>query len=134
MSRSVLLATALIATAAFGPQAPATAQDSASITVSVPSVHPAPRNAGQPRNSVHPRLQAAANVVIGTADLDLRTAYGRNLLDRRIRVAADAACDQIDAIDPPVGLGGWIHDAGDCRHLAVRRAEPQRWAVIRAAG
>ena len=75
-----------------------------------------------------------ANVVVDTSDLNLRTAYGRSVLDSRIRLAADLACDRLDEIDPPVGVGGWSPDMGNCRHLAVQRAQFQRWAVIRASG
>jgi UrcA family protein len=134
MSRSVLAGAAILAVASVIPQIPATAQGNSSIIVSAPAVGPADRNAGQPRNSVHPQRQLVTNVMVDTSDLNLRTAYGRAVLDARLRLAADAACDRLDEIDPPIGVGGWIHDMGDCRHLAVKRAQTQRWAAIRASG
>ena len=134
MSRSILAGAAIVAAAALIPPAPAAAQGNASIIVSAPAVRSADRNAGQPRNSVHPQRELVANVVVDTSDLNLRTAYGRSVLDSRIRLAADLACDRLDEIDPPVGVGGWSHDMGDCRHLAVQRAQFERWAAIRASG
>ena len=133
MSRSVLAGAAIVA-AALIPQTPATAQSNASIVVSAPAARSADRNAGQARLGVHPQRQLVANVMVATSDLNLRTAYGRSVLDSRIRLAADLACDRLDEIDPPVGVGGWSHDIGDCRHLAVQRAQMQRWAAIRANG
>jgi len=133
MSRSVIAGAALIAAAAVVPQLPVAAQDNSSITVSAPAARAA-RNAGQPRNMANPRMELVSNVSVSTADLDLRTAYGRAVLDARIRLAADAACDRIDEIDPPVGVGGWSSDKGNCRHLAMKRAQTQRGAAIRADG
>jgi len=130
MPRTILAAGAAIAMAAFVPQSPAMAQQSAGIVVSAPNV----RSAAEPSDGVQQRKQLVAQVVVDTSDLDLRTAYGRAVLDARIEMAADAACDRLDRIDPPVGPAGWISDKDDCRHLAAKRAEPQIWAAIRAAG
>lgn len=130
MPRSILAGAAVIAMAAFIPQLPAMARDSAAIVVSTPAI----RDAGRPGDGVQQRKRLVANVVVDTSDLDLRTSYGRAVLDGRIRLAADAACDQLDEIDPPVGPGGWIPDKGNCRHLAAKKAEPRMWAAIRAAG
>jgi UrcA family protein len=132
MFRSILAGGAMVATAAFVPQLPVAAQESVSpaITVSAPGV----RNTGQPADGVQQRKQLVAHVAVDTHDLDLRTEYGRAVLDARIRLAAAIACDRIDEIDPPVGAGGWVSDRGDCRHLAVKSAEPDKRAAIRAAG
>ena len=130
MPRSILAGATAIAVAAFIPQLPATAQESAGIVVSAPAI----RDAREPSNGVQQRKQFVAKVVVDTSDLDLRSAYGRAVLDARIELAADAACDRLDEIDPPVGPGGWNPDMGDCRHLAAKKAEPRMWAAIRADG
>ena len=130
MPRTILAAGAAIAIAAFVPQSPAIAQQGAGIVVSVPGVH----SAAEPSDGVQQRKRLVSQVVVDTNDLDLRTAYGRAVLDSRIELAADAACDRLDRIDPPVGPAGWISDKDNCRHLAAKRAEPQISAAIRAAG
>lgn len=134
MSRSILAGAAIVAAAAFVPQIPVAAQGNASIIVSAPGVRPVDRNSGQARLGVHPQRELVAEVMVDTSDLNLRTTFGRTMLERRIRLAADMACDPLDEIDPPIGVGGWNHDLGDCRHLAVRRAQMQKWAVLRASG
>jgi hypothetical protein len=64
----------------------------------------------------------------------LRTAYGRAVLDARIKLAANAACDRLDQIDPPAGVGAEMNpDVGDCRHLAAKSALPQRRIAIALA-
>jgi len=128
MSRKTLAAAVAAATLAI-PQAPALAQDS-SITVSGPGA----RAAGIPADGVGQRTQLVADVKVYHADLDLRTDYGRDVLEQRVRIAADAACDRIDAIDPPVGAGGLDPDAGDCRQIAMRHAESEMRRAISAAG
>ena len=126
MSRSILAGAAAIAAAAIVPQWPATAQD---ITVRAPIT----RSDEQPRLGVHPRMRLASTVRVETHDLDLRTAYGRAVLDARIRLAADAACDRLDDIEPPTGVGAAMNpDIGDCRHLAVKTAQFQVLSAIRA--
>jgi UrcA family protein len=125
MSRSFLAAAAIVAAVAL-PQAPAVSQDDA-ITVTGPT-H---RNAGEPANGVQQRTRIAADVSVDYADLDLRSEYGRWVLDQRLRLAADAACDQLDEIDPPSAVA---LDPADCRSLAMRRAEPEMRRAIRAAG
>ncbi len=128
MSRSILAA-ATITFAVAVPQAPAASQGDGSITVTGPSARPS----GDPSNGVRQRTRLTSNVVVEFADLDLRSEYGRWILDQRIRVAADAACDELDAIDPPSGMsGGVAYD--DCRSLAMRRAEPQKRRALLAAG
>ena len=127
MSRSILAA-ATIAVALAVPQAPVASREAAAITVTGPTV----RNTGEPADGVRQRTRAMADVTVDIADLDLRSDYGRWVLDQRVRIAADAACDRIDAIDPPSGMGA--ADYGDCRSLAMRRAEPQVRRAILAAG
>jgi UrcA family protein len=124
-----LLAAATAAAAIVLPQAPAASQGDASITVTGPSK----RASGEPAHGVRQRTTLTSNVTVEVADLDLRTEYGRWLLDQRIRIAADAACNELDALDSPSALGGGaVHD--DCRSLAMRRSEPQMQRVLRAAG
>ena len=125
MSRPILFVAA-IAVAIAVPQAPA-ASHAGTITVTGPSQ----RQSGEPANGVQQRTRIAADVSVDYADLDLRTDYGRWALGQRLRIAADAACDRLDAIDPPVGAA---LDQGDCRSLAMRRAEPQMRRAILAAG
>jgi len=127
MTRSIFIGIAAMATAIV-PLAPATAQPG-DIVVSVP----APHRVEKGWNGVHPRMQLAANVLVETRDLDLRTERDRDVLDQRIRYAADVACDRIDQIEPPTGIGAMMNpDTGDCRHLAAKSAELQRYAAIRA--
>jgi UrcA family protein len=128
MSRSLLAAVAAFAMTAL-PQAPAISQESGSITVTGPTA----RNSGEPADGVRQRTRLTSAVTVDFADLDLRTEYGRWVLDQRLRIAADAACDELDAVDPPSGMGGGIAYS-DCRSLAMRRAEPQLRRAILAAG
>jgi UrcA family protein len=132
MSRSILAAAATIGLAAFVPHLPAMAQDnSPAITVRAPAID----NRGQPKYGVHPPMQLVSNVIVETGDLDLRTAYGRAVLDARVRLAADQACDRLDDIEPSTGVGPLTPDSGDCRHLAMKSAERQvRFAIALAGG
>jgi len=129
MSRSIIAGAAIMAAAALAPAMPAQAQSNA-IIVSAPTV----RNEGRPVDGVQQRQLLRTNVSVYTGDLNLRTSYGRAVLDARIRLAADTACDRLDEIDPPFGYGGWDFDKGDCRHLAVKNAQFQRAVAIRANG
>ena len=130
MTRSILIGLAAIATAAVVPLAPAMAQPG-DIIVSVPAPHRVERG----WNGVHPRTQVAASVMVETRDLDLRTEFGRDALDQRVRHAADVACDRVDQIEPPTGVGAMMNpDSGDCRHLAAKAAEPQVRAAMWADG
>jgi UrcA family protein len=126
MTRSILAGVAALATAVV-PLAPAAAQPG-DIVVSVP----APRPADRQWNGVHPRMQLAASIRVQTSDLDLTTEYDRRLLDKRVKLAADVACDRLDQIEPPTGVGAAMNpDSGDCRHLAMKGAEPQVRTAIR---
>lgn len=130
MSRSLLVGAAAFAAVALVPQMPAMAQDDAAITVRVPQ---GPR-VSQPKNTVHPQRQLVAQVTVPTYDLDLRTAYGRYELDRRVKAAAAQVCDRIDEIDPAIGLGGPTSDSRDCRYRALRTAQADARAAVWAAG
>jgi UrcA family protein len=131
MSRSVLAGAALAAAAAFVPQTPAMAQDSAGIVVTAPAI----RNADESRLGAQPRMRLVSNVRVYTGDLDLRTAYGRAVLDARVKLAADTACDRLDQIEPPTGVGAALNpDNGDCRHLAAKSALPQMRVAIASSG
>ena len=129
MSRS-LLAFAALGMAAAVPPAPAFAQGDSSITVTGPTA----RHAGEPADGVRQRTRLISDVSVEFADLDLRTEYGRWVLNQRLRIAADEACDQLDAIDPPSGIGGAAVDEGDCRSVAFRSAMPQMRRAILASG
>ena len=128
MSRSILAAAAVIVVAVVVPQSPAASQDDTAITVTGPKIG----TTGEPANGVHQPQWVTTGVSVDFTDLDLRTDYGRRVLDQRLRIAADAACDRIDAIDPPSGPGGASTD--DCRSVALRNAEPQMRRAISAAG
>ena len=128
MSRSILAGASAVVIALGLPQAPASAQNDTSITVTGPVL----RNSGEPADGVRQRTRITAQVAVDFADLDLRTDYGRWVLVQRLRIAADAACDRIDEIDPPTGIGGVV--SGDCRSLAMRRAEPQMRRAVLASG
>lgn len=130
MSRSILVAGALIGAAVTVPSASAASADDASITVIGPKIG----TTGEPTNGVRQRTAVTTGVSVDFADLDLRTDYGRWVLDQRLRVAADAACDRIDMIDPPGGPGGGSLDTGNCRSIALRSAMPQMRRAILAAG
>lgn len=130
MSRTILATAATLAVAVCVPLTPAASQDDNAITVTGPTA----RNAGEPADGVRQRTRLVADVSVDFADLDLRTEYGRWVLDQRLRIAADEACDQLDAIDPPSGMGGAAVDAGDCRSVAFRSAAPQIRRAILSAG
>src|SRR5688500_13480667 len=131
MSRSVLAGAALAAGAVFVPQIPVAAQDNAGIVVTAPAI----RNADESRLGARPRMRLASTIRVYTGDLDLRTVYGRAVLDARVKLAADAACDRLDQIEPPTGVGAALNpDLGDCRHLAAKSALPQMRIAIAASG
>src|SRR5690349_14760136 len=99
MSRSILVSAAAMAAAILLPATQAGAQSSG-IVVSAP-IH---RTVEQPRTGAQPRLRLMSNVVVDTADLDLRTQYGRAVLAERVRLAADEACDHLDGLEA-TGIG-----------------------------
>lgn len=130
MSRSMLAVAVLCGVAVVMPQAPAAAQADTAITVTGPKRG----TTGEPANGVRQRTRVTTSVSVDFADLDLRTDYGRWVLDQRLRIAADAACDRIDDIDPPGGPGGGSLDTGKCRSIALRDARPQARRAILDAG
>jgi UrcA family protein len=129
MSRSIFAAAAFVVVVGI-PQAPAASQADSAITVTGPKIG----TTGEPVNGVRQRTAVTTSVSVDFADLDLRTDYGRWVLDQRVRIAADAACDRIDAIDPPSGPGGRALDVGNCRSIAMRNATPQMRRAILDAG
>jgi UrcA family protein len=130
MSRLKMAAAATIAAAVLIPQTPAQAQP-AGITVTAPRA----RDAWDPKFTVHHPMQLRASVWVPTADLDLRTYYGRHALDYRMRVAAYEACRQLRLIEPSPGVGGAMNpDPQDCRQRAYHNARRQAGYVIYAAG
>jgi UrcA family protein len=135
MSRSILAAASAIAVAAFPPQQAAMAQASGSDTVGNPIVVSAPRlrKSDEPTKGVHPRMQIVAQALVDTGDLDLRTQAGRDALDARVQTAAEEVCTWIDEVYPPAGVGANPTD-NDCEHQAVRGAQAQVQAAIRAGG
>jgi UrcA family protein len=130
MSRSILAVAVLCGVAVVVPQAPAASQADTAITVTGPKRG----TTGEPANGVRQRTRVTTSVSVDFADLDLRTDYGRWVLDQRLRIAADAACDRIDDIDPPGGPGGGSLDTGNCRSIALRDAMPQARRAILDAG
>ena len=130
MSRSMIAAAATIAAAALMPQTPALAQP-AGITVTAPRA----RDAWEPKFTVHHPTELRASVWVPTADLDLRTYYGRNALDYRMRVAAYEACRQLRLIEPSPGVGGIMNsDPQNCRQHAYHNARREAGYLIYAAG
>ena len=130
MSRSMLFVAATAAAAALTPQTPAAAQEPG-IVVIAPR---APRS-DEPMYSVQPSTRLYSHVFVPTADLNLRTGYGRFVLDRRMRLAADAACNRLDMIEPSSGVGSAMNlDKEDCRFRAYKLAQRRARYLIWAAG
>lgn len=118
MSRSMIAAAAVAAAAALTPQMPAAAQESG-IVVAAPRV----QSPDQPKFSVTRPVRLTAHVWVPTADLDLRTAYGRSLLDYRLKLAAYQACSQLRSLTPG-GVGSMMNpDPQDCRQNAYKNAQ-----------
>ena len=133
MTRTLLSGAAAVIVAALVPTVPATAQQSASEAITVRA--PVKREREPSAQGVNPRMQLVSQVAVDVSDLDLRTGYGRAVLDARVRLAADEACDLLDAIDPPAGVGASMNpDGGDCRHLAAKNAHADVRRAIWAAG
>lgn len=129
MSRS--LVTSIGALAAFALVPPVVAQDaSGEIVVSGPRLE----NSGE-RIGSQPTKMLVSQVSVPTHDLDLRTSYGRSVLDHRVKVAAAEVCYHIDQRSEPSGLvGNPLLEARDCRIEAARSAKVQVSAARWAAG
>jgi UrcA family protein len=67
-----------------------------------------------------------SQAVVYTNDLDLRTQAGREVLDSRVRAAAEQTCNQLDRVEPPSGLMGY----SDCVFDAVQHTQNQVFAAI----
>lgn len=129
MSRSIIAAVAGIAAAALIPQTPAVAQDPG-IIVAAPRVP----GAWVPKNTVRRQEVIRAHVWVPTADLDLRTDYGRYVLDRRLRLAADEACDELRG-EVSSGVGSMMNpDPQDCRQIAYHNGMRSARYLIWGAG
>jgi UrcA family protein len=127
MSRSLLIGFAAIAGVTIAPIA--MAQDGA-IVVSGPRYENVEGAKG-----VHPQRMLVANVSVPTHDLDLRTDYGRDVLDHRVEMAAREVCAHIDYLEPASGPGANpISASQDCRLQAKKSAMAQMRAAIWAAG
>jgi UrcA family protein len=123
MSRSLLVGFAAMAGIALAPMA--IAQDG-SIVVSGPRV----QSSGEAKVGVHPPRVLISQVSVDTHDLDLRTAYGRDVLDHRVKLAAREVCSRIDELTPVYGLGpDAAQESRDCRI----EAEKSAYAQVRAA-
>jgi UrcA family protein len=128
MSRSIMAAAA-VAMAALMPQTPAVAQESG-IVVAAPRVMPS----WEPKNTVHRDTVIRAHVFVPTADLDLRSVYGRYVLARRMRLAAYHACGLLRG-QGVGGVGSMMNpDPQDCRHNAYKYAQRDARYLIFAAG
>lgn len=128
MSRSYLIGIAAIAGVAMTPMA--MAQDG-TITVQAPRVVVADPGA----KGVHPPQALVAEVAVQTRDLDLRTAYGRDVLDHRVKMAAREVCSRIDELYRTGGPGANPSiDSRDCRIEAARSAQLQVRGAHWAAG
>jgi UrcA family protein len=129
MSRS-MIAAAAFAAAALMPQTPAAAQP-AGITVTAPRA----RDAWEPKLTVNHPTELRAHVFVPTADLDLRTYYGRSALNYRMRLAAGEACRELRSIEPSPGVGGIMNsDPQNCRQRAYHNARRDARHLIYAAG
>ena len=127
MSRSLLIGFAAIAGVTMAPIA--MAQDGA-IVVSGPRYESTDGARG-----VNPQRMLVANISVPTHDLDLRTDYGRDVLDHRVEMAAREVCADIDALEPAGGPGAsQLSASQDCRVQARKSALTQVYAAIWAAG
>ena len=69
----------------------------------------------------------APSTRVVTSDLDLTTAKGQSVLDRRLNAAVDLVCGTDDA--PRTGI---ISRSNPCRNAAASAAKAQRDALIAA--
>ena len=72
---------------------------------------------------------APASVAVGYADLNLSSAAGREILDRRIANAAERLCGYAH----PLELG-WTAAVEACRAETIAATEPQRNAALGRSG
>ena len=100
MSRLIIAGVAAIAAATLAPQAPVMAQNGESASSTITVTAPGVRQMRTDNKSTRPDRMVVAQAVVYTNDLDLRTQYGRDVLDSRVRVAAEQTCDQLDRVAP----------------------------------
>jgi UrcA family protein len=129
MSRSILAGAAVaIALTAAAPFVPAMAQgdadraDSSSITVYSPL---RVENHRSPGGMTERTLTSSSAVYYD--DLNLRTQWGRDQLDDRIKLAAEQTCDYLDDLYP---LDSSSTSSFDCVKKAVRDARPQVYLAV----
>jgi UrcA family protein len=128
MSRSLFIGLAAIAGVAVAPMAMA---DEGAIIVSGPRV----QNSGEAKVGVHPTRALVSQVTVPTHDLDLRTNYGRSVLDHRVKLAAAEVCSRLDDLTPVYGLGpSRNEESAECRLDAQKSAHLQVRAAHWAAG
>jgi UrcA family protein len=124
MSRSLFIGLAAIASVAVAPMAMA---DEGAIVVSGPRV----QSSGEAKVGVNPTMALVSQVTVPTHDLDLRTQYGRSVLDHRVKLAAAEVCSRIDDLTPVYGLGpNRSSESRDCRLEAQKSASSQVRAAI----
>jgi len=73
--------------------------------------------------------QSPAGITVGYADLNLSSAAGRNVLDRRIADAAERLCGYAH----PLELG-WVAVVESCRAETIAATQPQRNAALGRSG
>ena len=130
MSRSILLgaATAIAMTAAI-PYVPALAEghadraDSSAITVYAPLRQETRRSS----SGIGTERLLTSSSSVYYDDLDLRTQWGRDQLDDRIKLAAEQTCDYLDSIYP---LDGSRSETTACVRKAVRDTRPQVYFAV----
>ena len=70
--------------------------------------------------------QPAEGIAVSYADLNLSSAAGREVLDRRIANAAGQLCGEFRAVEL-----GWAAAVEACRAETIALAQPQRNAALR---
>ena len=124
MSRSLFIGLAAIAGVAVAPMAMA---DEGAIVVSSPRV----QDGGA--KGANPGLEVVSQVAVPTHDLDLRTDYGRSVLDHRVEFAARQVCARLDEATPASGIDT-PQETRDCRIEVRKSAQAQVRAAHLAAG
>lgn len=124
MSRSLLIGAAALVMTASAPLAPAVAQgdadraDSSSITVYSPV-----RESSKRRGSSGAMERTlTASTAVYHDDLNLRTSWGRQQLDDRVKLAAEETCAYLGDLYP---LDTNRNDEYYCVKRAVKSAQPQ---------